>query len=187
MISARVLVLAAGAAALLLGVNPMKAPANAQSVCKEERIRAKSEIRVRGETFATNEAKRNWEKLAEERFGKSYGRWANAKDTNIECESAKSPRVGLPAKVCTVTGRPCPGTSNKAVIEDLEPNKLTRGDRSRRADKWEMPRSGDPQHDWEMVFQHRLATWRDRAETRAYEREMAYQRRLEKLRERYRY
>jgi hypothetical protein len=188
MISARVLGLAL-TAAVLLGVDTMAGPANAQTACKDERVRAKSEIRVRGEAFATNEAKQNWEKVAEERFGKSYGKWANAKDPNIECESAKSPRVGLPAKVCTATGRPCAGGSNTAVIEDLEANKLTdRGrDRRRWPDEREVPRSGDPRHDREMVFQNRLAAWRDRAETRAYEREMAYQRRLAKARERYRH
>src|SRR5690242_14819945 len=102
----RLLVLLA-TAVVLLGVDATAGPANAQPACRDERIRAKSEIRVRGEAFATNEAKQNWEKIAEERFGKSYGRWANAKDPNIECESAKSPRVGLPAKVCTATARPC--------------------------------------------------------------------------------
>ena len=194
MISARVLGLAA-TAAVLLGVHPMAAgPANAQAACKDDRIRAKSEIRVRGETFATNEAKQNWEKIAEERFGRSYGRWANAKDTNIECESAKSPRVGLPAKVCTVTGRPCAGGSNAAVIEDLEANKLTnrgrdRGtrDRETRAGERELRRSGDPRHDLEMFLQDRATDRRDRFESRAYEREMAYQSYLAKRRERYRY
>jgi hypothetical protein len=183
---------AACAAALAAGF--LAEPADAQAACKDERIRAKSEIRVRGEAFATNEAKQNWERIAEERFGKSYGRWANAKDPNIECESAKSPRVGLPAKVCTATGRPCAGGGNAAVIEDLEANKLTnrgrdRGtrDRETRGGERELRRSGDPRHDLEMFFQDRAADRRDRFETRAYEREMAYQSYLAKRRDRYRY
>jgi hypothetical protein len=180
--AARILGLAVAAAALL-GVETMSAPANAQPACKDERIRAKSEIRAFRN--AENEAKKNWEKAAQERFGEKFSKWANAKDANVECESARSPTLGLRAKVCTATGRPCSG-GDTAVIEDLEPNRLTRGrDGRRRVTEW--PRSGDPRHDREMVFQNRLAAYRERAEMRAYEREMAYQRRLAKARDRYRY
>src|SRR5262249_50228781 len=126
---ARVLGLAAVGAALL-GVDTLATPANAQSACKNDRITAKSEIRVRGETFATNEAKQRWEREAEERFGRSFAKWGKAKDTSIECESAKSPTVGLPAKICTVSARPC---ENAQVTEEKEDDSR-RGRRDGRRD-----------------------------------------------------
>jgi hypothetical protein len=115
--AARVLGLAA-TLAVLLGLDATAAPANAQS-CKDDRVTAKSEGRIRGETFATNEAKQRWEQRALERYGKAFGKWANAKDSNVECESVKSKRLGLPATVCTATGRPCAG-DNAAVVEERE-------------------------------------------------------------------
>lgn len=182
--AARILGLAA-AAAVLLGLDATAAPANAQAACKSERVTAKSEGRIRGEAFATNEAKQRWEKAAEERFGKPYGKWANAKDTNVECESVKSKRLGLPAVICTATGRPCPRDDKTAVVEEREADKS--GKRSKARD-----RDGDRfgiREDWyarrlrraydaEMRYQDYLAKRRRRAEKRAYRREMAYWRSL---------
>lgn len=114
--AARILGLAA-TLAVLLAVDTAAAPASAQAACKNDRVTAKSEIRAFRN--AENEAKKQWEKEAEERFGKAYRNWANAKDSNVECESAKSPTLGLRAKVCTATGRPCAG-DNAAVVEERE-------------------------------------------------------------------
>lgn len=173
--AARVLGLAA-AAAVLLSLNVIAIPASAQDACKGDRIVAKSEIRVRGETFATNEAKEKWEKLAEERFGRSYRRWANAKDTNVECESAKSPRVGLPAKVCTAYGRPC--SRDERAEEREGDRKNTKRDKiGDRDDERHIARRRSG-YETAMRFQDEMAERRDRAEKRAYRREAAYWRSL---------
>lgn len=182
--AARILGLVA-AGAVLLGVDAATAPANAQDACKSERVTAKSEIRVRGETFATNEAKQKWERLAEERFGKSFGRWANAKDTNVECESAKSPTVGLPAKVCTAYGRPC-SRDERAEEREGDGKRAKTGRRHERDGDWD--RRGDRSdrlgaiyrraYDAEMRRQDYLAKRRRQAEQWAERREMAYYRRL---------
>lgn len=173
--AARILGLAV-TGALLLGVDTTADPAQAQDACKAERVTAKSEIRVRGETFATNEAKQKWEKAAEERFGKSYGRWANAKDTNVECESAKSPRVGLPAKVCTAYGRPC-SRDERAEEREGDKNSSKRNE-TRDRDRERGERRFRTAYDAEMRYQDYLAKRRRQAEERAERRETAYWRHL---------
>jgi hypothetical protein len=177
-----------GAALVMAGTLPE--PASAQDACKNERVTARSEGRIRGEGFATNEAKQRWEKAAEERFGKPYGTWASAKDANVECESVKSKRLGLPAVICTAYGRPCAlaAAAPKAgtVVESDrrrggerardEPRRIVEGEGRRR--------HADRAYEREMAYQNRLAAERDRAQTRAYEREMAYQRHMEERRRR---
>lgn len=188
MISAARILGFAATAAVLLSLGATATPASAQAACKDERIRAKSEIRVRGETFATNEAKQRWEKAAEERFGRSYGKWSNAKDANVECESAKSPRVGLPAKVCTAYGRPCKRDDKAAVVEEREADKGGKRSESGNRDgdrvgirgerrSWYLTRL-QRAYDAEMRHQDYLARQRRLAEKRSYRREMAYWRSL---------
>lgn len=186
--AARILGLAA-TAALLLGLGATATPASAQAACKDERIRAKSEIRVRGETFAANEAKERWEKAAQERFGRSYGKWSNAKDANVECESAKSPRVGLPAKVCTAYGRPCQRDDKAAIVEEREADKggkrseAGNRDRERYRDRFGIredwyARRLRRAYDAEMRHQDYLAKRRRQLEKWAERREAAYWRSL---------
>lgn len=179
----------AATAAVLLSLSATATPASAQAACKDERIRAKSEIRVRGETFATNEAKERWEKAAEERFGRSYGKWSNAKDANVECESAKSPRVGLPAKVCTAYGRPCQRDDKAAVVEEREADKGGKRSESGNRDKERYSdrlgvredrhgRRIRTAYDAEMRYQDYLAKRRRQHEKWAERREAAYWRNL---------
>lgn len=182
-LSARILGLAVAAAALL-GADAATAPANAQPSCKNDRIAGKSEIRAFRN--AENEAKEKWEKLAEERFGRSYRKWENAKDTKVECEDAKSPRLGLSAKVCTAFGRPCSGGDNTEVVRERERDKADRRsdardrDRDRdwfRRDDW-YSRYSRRAYDAAMRHQDYLAKRRRLKEKWAYRREMAYWRNL---------
>ena len=179
----------AATAAVLLSLGATATPASAQAACKDERIRAKSEIRVRGETFATNEARERWEKAAEERFGRSYGKWSNAKDANVECEFASRPEWACLRRSARHTAVRASATTRLRSWRSGKPTRAASGaspgnrDKKRYSDQLGVredrhgrrPRTA---YDAEMRYQDYLAKRRRQHEKWAERREEAYWRNL---------
>lgn len=183
----------AGVFTLLAGVSPE--PANAQNVMCKDSFTASGRGKFRpftktkeleGRGSAMADAVANWQREVAAKYGEKWKNWSDAREASFTCAPTKDGKIiGSSFIGCTISGRPCstdrPREGGPIVLDiHKHPRDLDR-DRPRRS------RYLDREariYAWEMARQDRLAAYRARSESRAWERENAYQRYLEKQRER---